>query len=161
MRSQCNNILRKEISIEFRKHIYIRERREKILRLYSIDFIASKWYFHILAKKIVFSIYRGFRLKKDLRNNIRFYRKKKYTKTTIMFEANIRSLLSVSAHVESSLPSRTFILVSILINFSCLLADLRSGDLARITSLRNGKTMNRVIRFCDNRMNDGFARLEI
>lgn len=78
-----------------------------------------------------------------------------------MFDANIRSLLSVSAHVESSLPSRTFILVSILINFSCLLADLRSSDLARITSLRNGKTMNRVIRFCDNRMNDGFARLEI
>lgn len=77
-----------------------------------------------------------------------------------MFDANIRSLLSVSAHVESSLPSRTFILVSILINFSCLLADLRSGDLARITSLRNGKTMN-LIRFCDNRMNDGFARLEI
>lgn len=43
-----------------------------------------------------------------------------------MFDTNIRSLLSVSAHVESSLPSRTFIPASILINFSCLLADLRS-----------------------------------
>ena len=95
-------------------YIYV---REKILKLYSIDFIASK--------KIVLSIYR---LKKDLRNNKLDFieREKKYTKTIIMLDANIRSLLSVSAHVESSLPSRTFIPVSILINFSCLLADLRS-----------------------------------
>lgn len=96
-------------------YIYV---REKILKLYSIDFITSK---------IVLSIYR---LKKDLRNNkldfIEREREKKYTKTIIMLDANIRSLLSVSAHVESSLPSRTFIPVSILINFSCLLADLRS-----------------------------------
>lgn len=94
-------------------YIYV---REKILKLYSIDFITSK---------IVLSIYR---LKKDLRNNKLDFieREKKYTKTIIMLDANIRSLLSVSAHVESSLPSRTFIPVSILINFSCLLADLRS-----------------------------------
>ena len=94
-------------------YVYV---REKILKLYSIDFITSK---------IVLSIYR---LKKDLRNNKLDFieREKKYTKTIIMLDANIRSLLSVSAHVESSLPSRTFIPVSILINFSCLLADLRS-----------------------------------
>lgn len=99
----------------FQNSIYV---REKILKLYLIDFIMSK---------IVLSIYR---LKKDLRNNkldfIEREREKKYTKTIIMLDANIRSLLSVSAHVESSLPSRTFIPVSILINFSCLLADLRS-----------------------------------
>lgn len=69
-------------------YIYILEKgREKIWRLCWIDFV-EMIFLYLLTKKIV-SLNKGLR-------NVRFYIEREYTKTIIMFDTNIRSLLSVS-----------------------------------------------------------------